>query len=250
MCFLLPIIKMEIRKLLVLDQNSQQMEDLANKNGTTYGICGFVTCAVVEYLASQDQFTPETLKNINASSMEQPIDRVMKAVLTRRRQELKKFYKIMSDNDRKKYIKNWVANYEIADYLEGKSEEFKNKQVYFFRQSAFDHPELMKDVELEEKERIGEEEPFRGHRFFYSSFNPYGNHFKESFEEVLRKADQSQPIIIATDILGHFYTVVLFQGRIYILDTLSAYMDTRHDSQIVECIEYLYKQSYLVKPLP
>lgn len=64
---------------------------------------------------------------------------------------------------------------------------------------------------------------------------------------MLRQADQSQPVIIATDILGHFYTVVLFQGKIYILDTLSPYMDTRHDSTIVECIEYLYKQSYLIK---
>lgn len=108
---------MEIRKLLVLDQNSQKMEDLANKNGTTYGICGFVACAVVEYLASIELFTPEVTKSINAKSMEEPIDRVMKAILARRRFELKKFYKIMNDNDRKKYLKNWVANYEIADYL-------------------------------------------------------------------------------------------------------------------------------------
>lgn len=80
--------------------------------------------------------------------MEEPIDRVMKAVLARRRLELKKFYKLMNDNDRKKYLKNWVANYEIADYLEARSDQFSNRQVYFFRQSAFDHPELMKDVEL------------------------------------------------------------------------------------------------------
>lgn len=108
---------MEIRKSLVLDQNSQEMEDLANKNGTTYGICGFVTCAVVEYLASIELFTPEAIKSINTKSMEGPIDRIMKEILTRRRLELKKYYKIMNDNDRKKYIKNWVANYEIADYL-------------------------------------------------------------------------------------------------------------------------------------
>ena len=45
------------------------------------------------------------------------IDKAMKAILARRRFELKKFYKIMSDGDRKKYLKNWVASYEIADYL-------------------------------------------------------------------------------------------------------------------------------------
>jgi len=45
------------------------------------------------------------------------IDKAMKAILARRKFELKKFYKIMSDGDRKKYLKNWVASYEIADYL-------------------------------------------------------------------------------------------------------------------------------------
>lgn len=63
---------------------------------------------------------------------------------------------------------------------------------------------------------------------------------------MIRNADKSKPIIIATDILGHFNTTVLFEGQIYILDSLSTYMDTKHDSKIVECIEYLYKQSFLI----
>ncbi len=63
----------------------------------------------------------------------------------------------------------------------------------------------------------------------------------------MRNADKSKPVIIATDVLGHFYTTVLFEGQIYILDSLSSYMETKHDTPIVECIEYLYKQSYLIK---
>jgi hypothetical protein len=154
------------------------MEDLANKNGTTYGICGFVTCALVEYLAQLPSFTPEIIPKLNQYTLTPLIDKAMKGILARRRFELKKFYKVMSDDDRKKYLKSWVASYEITDYLEDRVETFANKQVYFFRQCAYDHPAELKAVEYEEKERVGEEEPFKGQRFFYSSFAPYANHFK------------------------------------------------------------------------
>lgn len=118
--------------------------------------------------------------------------------------------------------------------------------MYFFRQSAYDHPSELAEIKFEEKARIEEELPFKGHLYFFSSFGTYENHFKEEFENVIRNADKSKPIIIATDILGHFYTTVLFEGQIYILDSLSSYMNTKHDSSIVECIEYIYKKSYLI----
>jgi hypothetical protein len=203
---------------------------------------------MTEYLANLPTFTPQVLHTLNAHTLTPHIDKAMKAVLARRRFELKKFYKIMSDGDRKKYLKNWVANYEIADYLEQRVEEYRNKQVFFFRQCAYDHPAELAAVEHEEKERVQEEEPFKGQRFFFSSFAPYANRFKEEFEGVLREADPALPVIIATDIFQHFYTVVLFQGQIYILDSLSSFLEHRHDSEIVECIEYLYKHSYLIKP--
>jgi hypothetical protein len=43
---------MNIHKLMPVDQNSDQMEELADKNGTTHGICGFITCALSDYLAN------------------------------------------------------------------------------------------------------------------------------------------------------------------------------------------------------
>lgn len=45
------------------------------------------------------------------------IDAAMKKILAHRRMEIKKYYKVMSEADRKKYLKNYVANYEIAEYL-------------------------------------------------------------------------------------------------------------------------------------
>jgi hypothetical protein len=151
----------------------------------------------------------------------------------------------MSDPQRKEYLMEPVSNYEVADYLEYHQESFLNKQVFFFRQCAYDVPGRVEEAKYEEKNRIEEEYAYRKELFFYSSFGPYANHFKSSFSDVLRKADQTKPVIIATDILGHFYTTVLFEGKIYILDSLSSYMETENDSTIVECIKRLYIESYL-----
>lgn len=43
--------------------------------------------------------------------MSTKIEDAMKFVLLRRRMELKKYYKAMDDNDRKYYMKDYVANY-------------------------------------------------------------------------------------------------------------------------------------------
>jgi hypothetical protein len=59
----------------------------------------------------------------------------------------------MSEKDKKFYCKDWVANFEIQDYLASIKDKFINSQVYFFRQSAFDHPEAVKNTKYEEAER-------------------------------------------------------------------------------------------------
>lgn len=48
---------MKIRKVVVVDQNSTEMEDLADKYQTTRGICGYVTCAVAKFI-SENGFDP------------------------------------------------------------------------------------------------------------------------------------------------------------------------------------------------
>ena len=55
---------MQIVKKLVLDQTSENMENLAKKYQTTLGICGFVTCACSTYI-SVNGFDPKDLKKIN-----------------------------------------------------------------------------------------------------------------------------------------------------------------------------------------
>jgi hypothetical protein len=63
-------------------------------------------------------------------------------------------------------------------------------------------------------------------------------------EEFVGAVGQSggRPIVVATDIMGHFYTTVLWEGEIYILDSLDPYMESKFDSPIVECMANLYRE--------
>lgn len=44
----------------------------------------------------------------------------------------------MNPSQRLKYLKDWVANFELNDYLESIKSKMLTKQVFFFRQSAYD----------------------------------------------------------------------------------------------------------------
>ena len=52
----------------------------------------------------------------------------------------------MNDSQKKSYMTDWVANYEIANYLSQISDKMLNNQVYFFRQVSYDHPEAMEKL--------------------------------------------------------------------------------------------------------
>lgn len=55
-----------------------------------------------------------------------------------------------------------------------------------------------------------------------------------------------QPIIIATDVLGHFNTTILLQGKVFVLDSLP-YVENQYDHAICEAIAFYYKTSFLKK---
>ncbi len=63
----------------------------------------------------------------------------MKFIEYTRKQEIKKFYNKMTEKERKFYLKDWVAPHEITDYLANNLWSCVNKQVYFYRQCAYQH---------------------------------------------------------------------------------------------------------------
>lgn len=49
----------------------------------------------------------------------------------------------MNDSQKKNYLKDWVATFEIADYLESIQDKIINHNIYFWRQVSYDHPKAM-----------------------------------------------------------------------------------------------------------
>lgn len=152
--------------------------------------------------------------------------------------------KLMNESQRKSYMTDWVATFEMSDYLDHITDKMINPQVYFFRQVSFDHPDAMQNIKFEEAERVKEELDFKGQKYFYTSFGPMINREKENFVNDLKIANPKLPIIIATDVLGHFNTTVLFGGNIYVLDSLP-HVEGQYDNGIVEAIRHYYLQSFL-----
>lgn len=69
---------------------------------------------------------------------------------------------LMNPIEFQNYLRDWIANYEISDYL--KSQNLK--EVYFIRNVAYEYPEEIPKVKFEEKQRILEEKPFTGDNYF------------------------------------------------------------------------------------
>lgn len=55
----------------------------------------------------------------------------------------------MTETQRKSYLTDWVATFEIADYLAGISLKSVNPYLYFFRQVGIDHPKAFAKVKFE-----------------------------------------------------------------------------------------------------
>ena len=60
---------MKIHKLLVVDQHSKEMKALAAKNNVNSGICGYITCDIVQYLSNMSPFNIDSIKNINNETL-------------------------------------------------------------------------------------------------------------------------------------------------------------------------------------
>lgn len=79
----------------------------------------------------------------NLATLAPYIQKVMVSITGFRRLELKKYMTKMNDTQKKDYLKDWVANYEIVDYLAFINDKMINQQVFFFRQVAHDHPKAL-----------------------------------------------------------------------------------------------------------
>lgn len=93
------------------------------------------------------------------------------------------------------YMKDWVANYEISDYL--RVHDIPNS--FFVRNVAFEYPEEVKKIKYEEKERVEIEKQFIG-----------DNYFVDTGKELIRRKDfeRKDGQLYIIDLMGHFLSAV------------------------------------------
>lgn len=148
--------KVKLTEKKVIDQFDSLFDGMINIYSTPASICGYVVCAMAEELCVGGPKTlPEVInkaKWINESRLSRNIEKAMESIQLARSQYCSDVG--MSAIKARNYLRDWVANYEIEDYLKSAISHFDNKNVYFLRVCAYDHPEAMKKVDNEEAIRV------------------------------------------------------------------------------------------------
>lgn len=102
---------MNPHRILSVCQISDEVEELTIKNNTTKSPCGYIVCAMCEFLAEQESVTPDLLKQIDFFTLKPYIEKVMQTIAKSRRMEVKKFMTKMNEGQKKSYMTDWVANF-------------------------------------------------------------------------------------------------------------------------------------------
>ncbi|CAD8165149.1 unnamed protein product [Paramecium octaurelia] len=209
-----------IGQIFLYNQYSSEFEDLIEKFTTTQSICGFTSVANAIALK---QIGPsigyiQAIQHLKKNSQlrRKYVQDAMIFIQNSRRKYIQQSQWLSSnEKEGKKYLNDWVANFEISDYLREK----KLENIFFIRNIAYDHPEAMEKLQFEEKDRIVEEAPYKGDGYFVD----YG--FTKEF---IRRKDfeYSSQHIYVIDILGHFICSIVFEDKgkkfILLLETMES----------------------------
>lgn len=121
------------------------------------------------------------------------------------------------------YLKDWVANYEISDYILSLQDETLDN-LFFFRFVGWDFPLEASKCTHEEKERLVEEIPFTGKKHIIETFYPKRQLLTlEEWVTIYRKSIylKEKPVVFVVDIKGHFLSVAFVKDkpRLILFDT-------------------------------
>ena len=130
-----------------MDQFSKEYDDLKTEYKTPRAICGYVVSGIAPYAAKafkaemdHDELN-EILTNLSKDSkvVRTLIETPMKSIQTQRKEYIashKSDFKTQAAED--SYITDWVANYEISDFLQTTNPELDN--MFFLRHCAWGGP--------------------------------------------------------------------------------------------------------------
>ena len=115
-----------VREVKILDQFGSSYDKSISKFNTANSICGYVICAVAPTFAKRLTSEPKPsqvealLKELNDPCLIVPeVEKSMEFIKHQRDSYIKTFTNdFKTDRERKNYVKDWVANYEISDYIQ------------------------------------------------------------------------------------------------------------------------------------
>eukprot|EP01022_Parablepharisma_sp_SALTPOND_P034204 TRINITY_DN908_c0_g1_i1.p1 TRINITY_DN908_c0_g1~~TRINITY_DN908_c0_g1_i1.p1 ORF type:complete len:275 (-),score=30.48 TRINITY_DN908_c0_g1_i1:158-982(-) len=235
------------REIKVIDQYSPELDSVKELYQTSCSICGYVTIAIAPTfpnlvkLKATYESVLEVITNLQSTSY---VETLLESPMSFIRESRKTYIENNKDEfgkeiDIKSYIKDWVATYEMSDYLRQIKEVPEN--LVFLRQVAWDHPENVMGINHEEAIRVKEELPFKGQGFFIETFAPTRRlwtvaEWMKNCKKDLKKANK--PLVVIADLLGHFVTCLCFElirgtqtkKTVLLLDsTTMRYLDPMHD---------------------
>eukprot|EP01125_Pyxidicula_operculata_P013669 TRINITY_DN453_c0_g1_i2.p2 TRINITY_DN453_c0_g1~~TRINITY_DN453_c0_g1_i2.p2 ORF type:complete len:315 (-),score=39.17 TRINITY_DN453_c0_g1_i2:140-1084(-) len=149
----------------IFNQFHQHWDSLIKEYETASAICGYITMSIVREVVKFDKIDSkiklEQLKSLlcNKSVVTPLIRHAMSSIMTWRKKWVTDHQSSFKNKrDQTSYMKAWIANYEISDYVQQLPEE-ERKYIIFLRKNQW--PEYHTATH-EEKERLVEEKRFGG----------------------------------------------------------------------------------------
>lgn len=207
------------REAKIMNQSSPDFKDLIEEYQTSKLICGYVVSGVAPYVAKnfKAKMTPREINTILESLSKDPklVSSLIKGSMSIIQEQRKEYIQqneaaFRAKEDKDKYLKDLVANYEISDTLQITSSDLDN--IFFLRHCAWDFPDLAAKTMHEEAKRLEEEKPFKGQLLFVEVFWPKRKLMPiEDFIKENRNTkvfSEGKPMVFATDLMGHYVMFV------------------------------------------
>jgi hypothetical protein len=214
----------------LFNQFSSEFTALMQKYNTSNSICGYLAPVISQYLCenlTEIDLLPEIIEELNRPEVLFPLtEKSMEFIQTSRQKYIDCHPELFEENEKKNYIKDWVANYEISDYVLNLNDKSLTN-LFFFRYVGWDFPLEAEKTTHEEKERLNEELPFKGNKFFMESFYERRElhtieNWKKSIKPLLLTTEDF--LVFIADLKGHFvsFVYIVSRKRLILLDTTKA----------------------------
>ena len=233
----------ECYEVKLFDQFSVAFLPLIEANNATSSLCGYLAPIVALYICSHlsknlENFT-EIIANLNKADVILPLVDTSMGFIRECRQKYVDTHQsdFKNEKEQRDYLRDYVANYEISDFLQHTTKEKPFENVFFIRYVAWGFPEEASSCTHEEQNRIQEELKFLEEDFIMESFCPK-REVESLFEWKKINREKEECLVFVGDLKGHFVTFVYFRRKktLVLMDTTN---NTYLKSQVVKTLANL-----------